>query len=33
MAEFKYEINDKVALLSETGDYTCEVNGYGDVYR
>ena len=26
MAEFKYEINDKVALLSENGDYTCEVN-------
>lgn len=26
MAEFRYEINDKVALLSENGDYTCEVN-------
>ena len=32
MAEFKYEINDKVALLSESGDYTCEANviTYGD---
>ncbi|MCR5096589.1 MAG: hypothetical protein K6A70_07600 [Erysipelotrichaceae bacterium] len=32
MAEFKYEINDKVAVLSENGDYTCEANviTYGD---
>ena len=32
MPEFKYEINDKVALLSENGDYTCEANviTYGD---
>ena len=26
MAEFKYEINDKVAVLSENGDFTCEAN-------
>ena len=26
MAEFKYEINDAVATLSQSGDYTCEVN-------
>ena len=26
MPEFKYEINEKVALLSEKGDYTCEAN-------
>ncbi len=26
MPEFKYEINEKVALLSENGDYTCEAN-------
>lgn len=26
MAEFKYEINEKVAVLSENGDYTCEAN-------
>ena len=25
MAEFKYEINDAVATLSQSGDYTCEV--------
>lgn len=26
MPEFKYEINEKVALLSEKGNYTCEAN-------
>ena len=26
MAEFKYKINDEVAVLSENGDFTCEVN-------
>ena len=26
MAEFKYEINEEVAVLSENGDFTCEVN-------
>ena len=26
MAEFKYEINDAVATLSQSGDYTCEVD-------
>ena len=26
MPEFKYEINEKVAVLSENGDYTCEAN-------
>ena len=26
MPEFKYEINKKVALLSEKGNYTCEAN-------
>jgi len=32
MAEFKYEINQKIAVLSESGDYTCEANviSYGD---
>ncbi len=26
MPEFKYEINKKVAVLSEKGNYTCEAN-------
>ncbi len=26
MAEFKYEINEEVAVLSENGDFTCEAN-------
>lgn len=26
MPEFKYEINEKLATLSEKGDYTCEAN-------
>ena len=26
MPEFKYEINNKVAVLSESGNYTCEAN-------
>ncbi len=26
MPEFKYEINEKVAVLSEKGNYTCEAN-------
>ncbi|MBQ1566687.1 MAG: hypothetical protein IIZ80_02210 [Erysipelotrichaceae bacterium] len=32
MAEFKYEINQKIAVLSENGDYTCEANviSYGE---
>ncbi|MBR5340581.1 MAG: hypothetical protein IK151_01500 [Erysipelotrichaceae bacterium] len=32
MAEFKYEINNKIAVLSENGDYTCEANviSYGE---
>lgn len=32
MAEFKYEINQKIAVLSESGDYTCEANviSYGE---
>lgn len=32
MPEFKYEINNKIAVLSEKGNYTCEANviSYGD---
>jgi len=32
MPEFKYEINQKVAVLSESGNYTTEANviTYGD---
>ena len=32
MPEFKYEINKKLAVLSEKGNYTCEANviTYGD---
>lgn len=26
MPEFKYEINNKLAVLSEKGNYTCEAN-------
>lgn len=26
MPEFKYEINKRVAVLSEKGNYTCEAN-------
>ena len=26
MPEFKYEVNKKVAVLSESGNYTCEAN-------
>ena len=26
MPEFKYEINEKVAVLSQSGDYTTEAN-------
>ena len=35
MAEFKYEINQKIAVLSESGDYTCEANviSYGESGR
>lgn len=32
MPEFKYEINDRLGILSEKGNYTCEANviTYGD---
>lgn len=32
MPEFKYEINNKISVLSEKGNYTCEANviSYGD---
>ena len=32
MPEFKYEINNRISVLSEKGNYTCEANviTYGD---